>query len=644
LPSKQKEEAVSAHGQRAGLPTLAVAALLAAAALAAYFRTFSVPFLFDDAPSIADNATIRHLGSAFIPGADNTVSGRPVLNVSLAANYAVSGNSVWSYHAANLAIHIAAALALFGIVRRTLERMGSPGAFPIALFAALLWALHPLQTESVTYLIQRAESLMGLFYLATLYFFIRGAEGDAAAKGPWYFLSVASCFLGMGTKEVMVSAPLIVLFYDRTFLAGGFREAFRLRWKVHCSLACSWVVLGILVLSTHGRTGTAGFATGVSSFSYAVTQLWAITHYLRLFLWPTPLVFDYGRDLVLPGLWMVPYGAAMACLIGATAWALVKRPALGFLGICFFAVLAPSSSVVPVASETIAEHRMYLALAPLVVLGVAAAHRWLGRGFAPACIALAVALLSVTWHRNETYRSEETLWRDTVAKRPVNERAHNNLGFIVSREPGRQGDAIDEYEEALRISPGYAQAHFNLANALVQVPGGLDAAISHFEASLRLNPDQPEARYNLGRALMAIPGRMVEAIDQYEAAVRIQPDYPEAHYNLGCALGTIPGRTGEAITQYEEALRQDPSLVEAHFNLGCALVTLPGRQEDAIAQFEDAVRLRPDYVPALLNLATALNAEGRVREAAANLAEVLRFQPENGAAQAMLSRLSASRQ
>jgi len=169
-------------GGRTNWRQMAIGSVIAAGAIAVYSRTFSVPFLFDDGPAIVDNRTIRHLSTAFWPAPDTTAGGRPILNLSLAINYAISGTAVWSYHALNLAIHVLAGLTLFGIVRRTLAPRAGSAASLTAFSAALLWTLHPLQTESVTYIVQRAESLMGLFYLLTLYCFIRGAEPDGRRR------------------------------------------------------------------------------------------------------------------------------------------------------------------------------------------------------------------------------------------------------------------------------------------------------------------------------------------------------------------------------------------------------------------------------------------------------------------------------
>ena len=197
--------------------------LVVVAGLAAYHNSFTGAFVFDDLPSITENITIRHLWPLTGPltpphGGGLTVEGRPLINLSLALNYAVGGLNVWGYHAFNLAVHILAALVLYGIVRRTLlterlrGRFGNAAA-GLALAVALIWVVHPLQTEAVTYIVQRAESLMGLCYLLTLYCFMRGAVPGATKL--WQVGAVAACAMGMASKEVMISAPIIALLYDR---------------------------------------------------------------------------------------------------------------------------------------------------------------------------------------------------------------------------------------------------------------------------------------------------------------------------------------------------------------------------------------------------------------------------------------------
>jgi protein O-mannosyl-transferase len=610
---------------------LACAVVLAAAATAAYAGTFAVPFLFDDATSVTGNPTLRRLATVLAAPAGTTASGRPVLNLSLALNYAISGPAVWSYHALNLVIHVLAGLTLFGIVRRTLAPRFGPKAPAVAFAAALLWSVHPLLTESVTYIIQRAESLMGLFYLCTLYFLIRGAGTEGPWRNRWYVLSIAACLLGMGTKEVMVSAPVIALLYDRTFLAGTFREALRRRGWVYACLAATWLLLFSLVLASHGRSGTAGFGSGVPWSDYALAQLPAIAHYLRLAAWPHPLIFDYGTALTREPAAVAAGALAVGVLAAVTLWAIAKKPAMGFLGASFFALLAPSSSIVPVATEAVAEHRMYLALIPVVVLAVAGAFRWFGRAALPLCVVAAVLLSIATWERNRDYRSEEAIWRDTVEKLPGNERAQDNLGFALAAMPGRSDEAIEHYEAALRIKPDFFDAHSNLAYLLGGMPGRRDEAIVHYEEALQLRPGAADLHFNVARALQEVPGRRDEAIAHYREALRLRPDYAEAHYNLGYLLQSIPGGGAEAAAQFREALRLRPDNPGAHFSLGCLLQAEPGGLAGAITQYEEAVRLKPDYVEARCNLGNALNAAGSPAEAAAQYAEAVRERPGDAA-------------
>lgn len=571
--------------------------LLAAAAAAAYSDSLRGPFVFDDIGSILENPTLRHFGSSLVPPPALTVSGRPLLNLSLALNHAVSGTEVWSYHALNLLIHICAGLVLFGIVRRTARRLGRPGPEEFALAVALLWMVHPLQTESVTYVVQRAESLMGLCYLFTLYAFVRAAEGGGRRWLGWSWLT---CLCGMATKEVMVTAPLVVFLYDRTFISAGFRDAWARRKGYYLALALTWIPLILLALRAGSRGGSAGFGT-LSWFAYARIQVFALCHYLRLGLWPRPLVFYYGAARGPGGLAWVCDAALLAGLAAVTVAGVIRRSWWGFLGAAFFILLAPSSSVLPIASETLAEHRLYLALAPLAVLVVAALTTWAGRR-PGLVIALAFgAVLAVgTFARNRVYASAVGLWSDTVASVPGNPVARNDLGEAL-RAAGRLGAAESEFRAAARLNPGYADAHNNLGVVLT-AEGRAGEALPEFAEALRLQPGDANAWLNWGGALENL-GRLDQAAARYRAAERIEPDAEIVHFDLGQLL-LKQGRAEEAAAELGKAVRLDPSDAQAHNNLGVALGNL-GRLREARAEFERAIALRPDYAVARANLARA---------------------------------------
>jgi tetratricopeptide (TPR) repeat protein len=614
--------------------TVAAVGVIVVAALAAYHNTFRVPFLFDDEPTILNNPGIRHLWplwSALWPRSPAlTVSGRPIANFTFALNYALSGTHVWSYHALNLLIHILCGLTLFGVLRRTLLQpvlLGRFGrdALPLALAIALLWMLHPLQTEAVTYTVQRVESLMGLFYLLTLYGFIR----SVASPRPWRWLvcTIAACLLGMATKEVMATAPVLVLLYDRTFVAGTFREAWRRRWRLHLSLAATWVLLAGMVASTGwNRGGAVGFNVGVAPWKYWLTQFEAVAHYLWLSLWPHPLVIDYGTFWVHQAGPVVGSALVVVPLAAATVWALWRAPSPGFLGAWLFAILAPTS-VVPGTIQMIVEHRMYLPLAAVVALAVLGIHAALGRRSWVMFAALALGLGLLTTRRNEDYRSELAIWSDTVAKRPDSTRARNGLAFALEHA-GRIPEAIQQFEAALRLAPDDVEVRDNLGVTLEHA-GRTAEAIQQFEAALRLKPDFPVAHSNLGNALLRT-GRLADAVHQYEEALRLRPDYADAEYNLGGALDQA-GQTADAVRHYEAAVRLQPDFAAAHNNLG-NLLDRAGRISEAIAQYEAALRIQPDLAQTQDNLGVLLCRNGRAAEGLAHLNDAVRLQPEDARA------------
>jgi tetratricopeptide (TPR) repeat protein len=481
--------------------------------------------------------------------------------------------------------------------------------------------------------VQRAESLAGLFYLLTLYAFIRGATAPVTdappSGGGWFVLSAIACALGMATKEVVVSAPLIAWLWDRTFLSATFRAAWARRRGVYVALGATWLLLGALVIATAGRGGTAGFDTGVSAWSYALTQCRAIVRYLALAVWPSPLVFDYGLGTVRALGDVLPQALALLGLLVATIVALRRRPILGFLGAWFFALLAPSSSFVPVVTQTIAEHRMYLALAAVVALLVGGAFAWLGTRSLAGWAAVAAVLGVSTLARNRDYRSEVAIWRDTAATQPLNARAHNNLGQALYRA-GDFGGAMRCYAEALRLQPKYPETHYNLGVALAH-EGRVTEAIAEYDAALRYQPAYPEAHNNLGNAL-ARAGRPAESLAHYRAALELKPDFAEAWSNQGNSLLQLE-RPANAIASFEHALQLRPDYPEARYNLGNAYAAL-GRMKDALAAYQAALAAKPDYADAHVNAGNALLALERPTEALAHYERAIAVEPKLAVAHA----------
>ncbi len=594
------------------------------AGVVSYHHSLSAPFVFDDLPAIQENPTIRNLRDvARVLRADTgngaSVVGRPLVNLSLAVNYALGGTAVRGYHVFNLGLHLLNAFLLLAIVRRALA--GRAGADAIALATALLWTVHPLQTETVTCVVQRTESLMALFYLATLYFFLRGT-GEARPLR-WYMLSVAACLAGMATKEVMVTAPLLLLAYDRTFLAGSLAAAWRQRRALYLALFGTWLLLLPLALGTGGRGGTVGFGFGVPAWDYALTQCRAVVTYLKLSVWPHPLVFDYGTELdrSLAAVW--PQAVLLVTLGAVGAVALWKRKAGGWLGVSFFLVLAPSSSVLPLTSQTMAEHRMYLPLAAVIALGVLALHRLAGRRAVVIGWIIAAAFCWMTVQRNEAYRSGLRLWADTVRKCPGNVRAHSNYGKALI-EAGFEERGLAQYQEGLRLDPNNGLLRFNWANAMARARR-LPEAVESYEVVIRYHPEFAEAHLRLGEVLERL-GRFAEATSELRAALHRDPGLTEAHEELGNVL-VATGRIPEAVGEYEMALRETPKSARLHYNLGNALAA-EGALERAVREFEAAVRERPDYVSANANLANALFELGRTDEAIGFFEKALRLAPD----------------
>lgn len=567
---------VTIWARRLALPALALAVV------AAYLPGLSAPFVFDDVLSIAENPLIRTLWPPpfFYPEELRgiTVAGRPLLGFTFSLNYALGGLATWQYRAVNVAIHLLAAFTLFFLLRGTLRSRAvlpryRSAAFPLAFFATLLWAVHPLLTQAVTYTVQRAESLMGLFFLLVLLLLAKSAR--SARPGAMLAASAACCIAGGMVKEVAAVAPVAALLYDRAFMAGTFAGALKARKWYYAALALVWPLTAYLLATTGMHSGSAGAGAKLGWTEYLRVQGWAVARYLKLALWPSGLTFDYGAMTWIVGRWETLAACGFAAALSALAlWLAVKRPAAGFAPLLFFLILAPTSSVVPIL-DPVMEHRMYLplaALSTLAAIGLYELARGLGRGAGrwrigyAAGAALALVLAIATGARNHLYNDPEMLWADTLAKSPENSRAAFGVG-IEREKSGDPGGAALWYVKALELNPDDSDANYNYGVLLMR-SGDLSGAAAHFERAVNIHPRYNTARYNLALALIGL-GRPLEAAERLRECLLYQPGEPRLEFELGRAL-YLAGETGEGIGRMIAAIRKEAP-VRAFEALGDAL-------------------------------------------------------------------------
>jgi len=353
-------------------------------------------------------------------------------------------------------------------------------------------------------------------------------------------------------------------------------------------------------------------------------------------VWPAGQVFDHGTPLA-TGLGAVALPCVFLLALALLALGLLvrNRPS-GFAGACFFLLLAPSSSFVPVATQTIAEHRMYLALVvPLALIGAALAPRLRPPATGIALAALAAGALGMTtFTRNATYASAVTLWSDTVAKRPDNPRAHYNLGLAL-REAGRSTEARGEFEQTLALNPQHAYANYELGNAAFG-GGQWNEAAAFFERAVTADPHFVAARVNLGQTL-AVLGRTDDAVAQYRQALADDPAGADVRTNLGGLL-VKQGRAGEGEALLREALAANPALAEAHYHLGLARQQA-GALAEAESEFRAAVSMKSDAgaAEAWFSLGNLLARQERIPEAASAFQSALVRLPTHALARASLA-------
>lgn len=641
-----------------------------------YSNTLEVPFYFDDLVNIRENPDIRltelNLKDITIVGLKR-YSSRPVAHISFALNYYFHQADVTGYHVVNIIIHILTGIFLYFFIKTTLSfpslRSRYKPCASIAFFAALLWLVHPVQTQSVTYTVQRMNSLAAMFYVLSFLLYVKGRLVKEDQKSwPWFAGCILAGILAIGSKEIAATLPFLILLYEWYFLQDLSTDWLK-RHLPH--VVGALIIFGSLAFLYLGASPLQAILSGYKYKHFTLiervlTEFRVVIHYISLLAYPHPSRLNLDYDFPLSHTLTAPITTlfSIGAIVGLITWAIYlakKDRLISFCILWFFGNLAIESTVI--ALGIIYEHRMYLPSMFFFLLIIVLAYRFVKQQWAIiGILSVGVILFSVwTYERNSVWGDPVTLWKDCVRKSPNKARphsnlalalyqqgkfdeaiahssealrispyypeAHNNLGVGMAAK-GRHDEAISHYSQALRIKPAYAEAHYNWGVALNQ-QGKTDEAIHHYSKALRINPRHPGAHYNLGTVL-ARQGKLDEAIAHFQEALRIKPDHTRARYNLGLALQK-QDRLDEAITRFSEALRIKPDHAEAHNNLGVCLAS-KGRLDEAIRHYSEALQIKPDYARAYNNLGLALLRQGRLDEAITHFSQALRIKPDYAAA------------
>jgi Flp pilus assembly protein TadD len=602
--------------QRDALLALAVIAI---ATSLAYSNTLHSSFHLDDLTTIVRNEGIRDLGAHWPPWENRALG-----HLSFALNQRLGGLDPFGYHLANLLIHLCNALLVFRLTAITLRApaLREAEAGPLLrrflpLAAGLLFALHPIQTQAVTYVVQRFASLATLFYLLSVVLYAESRlslDQRRARAASLYLLSLLAAAAAMRSKEISFTLPVVIAGYELLFFRGSAR---RLLLVAPIGATALLIPLGLAasgqtLADVLGDSSALAETQDIPRSVYLLTQSRVVATYLRLLVlpvgqnldWDFPLshgVFDPAVLLSVAVLLAVGGGAVLLLVRARRS----HRPAgvLFFFGVAwFFVASSVESSVIPIR-DVLFEHRVYLpfvgaaiALGTAVLCGVERLRPRLPAGIqcAAALLATAGPLGAATYARNLVWKDEVTLWSDVASKSPRKPRPHNNLGVSLW-EQGRVEEALREYREAIRLDPGYAEPHDNLGIALYWARHEVDEAIQEYREAIRLAPQNARAHNNLGVAYRT-KGLVDPALLEFREAIRLDPALPQAHANLGAAY-VAQGRIMDAVRECQEAIRLDPGRADSHLFLGLSFQAM-GLRERAAQQYRDAVRLDPGLAEA----------------------------------------------
>ncbi|NOY69678.1 MAG: tetratricopeptide repeat protein [Deltaproteobacteria bacterium] len=610
-----------------GIIQAAMLAFLLTAGFLVYSNTFHVPFYFDDNGYITSDTAIRITSLTPESLISAAVNGKPrhrlIPNLTFALNYYFGRYHVFGYHVVNLLIHLACGLILFFLFKYTLIlTYGGTGRDPSAFgnntidaiwpafFAALVWLVHPLNSQAVTYVVQRMTSLVALFYFLSMLLYVTGRM-KARSGRPWgmgvilcYAGAAASGLLAVISKENAATLPLFIFLYE---------------WFFFQDLDTEWIKKRLLWIGAAAVLfgGIAFFYLGENPFhrilsSYAhrdftlaqrvMTEWRVVVWYISLIFFPAPsrLTLDYDYPLSF-SLFSPP--TTIFCLV---AWIAILVAALHsarrnrLISFCLFwymGNLLIESSVVGI--EIIYEHRNYLPSAMVFLLFTYLVYGWIKTRRAAAVFLCIIAALCGVWtfQRNRVWTDRVALWQDNSIKSPAKFRPHNDLG-VALYDSGKYKAAIRQYQLALQLKPNNLDALNNMGNALAAI-GNIEQSVAFYKKATDLAPGYIKAMTNLGSTLYKL-GRFAEAAGVLEKAVLADSMSLEARVNLGAVFMRM-NRIKDAEKHLLAAVRIAPHNAEAFNNLGTVYV-YEKRFSDAKAAFQKALELSPGYASAKNNI------------------------------------------
>jgi tetratricopeptide (TPR) repeat protein len=619
--------------------------VFSALSFAIYSNTFNSPFVLDDLPQIQENPDIRITQFSLpqvIKAGFNSSKTRPIAYSTLALNYSLHQYDRFGYHIINITIHILTGFFFYLFLTITFKI--SPVQAPykhtslISFLVALIWLVHPIQTQSITYIVQRMNSLAAMFYILSFWLYIKGRLADQPLK-KWSLFggAVLAWVLALGCKQNAATLPFFIFLYEWFFFQDLRSDWLKRNLKIFLVVFFVFGLISLLYLGLNPleRLSSINDFAGkeFTLLERVMTQFRVIIHYISLIFFPHPSRLNLDYDFPLSASLTDPITTlfslvAIVVIIGLAVYFAKKERLISFCILWFFGNLALESSVIPLA--IIFEHRTYLPSMLVSLMVVMFAFRYIKPTWLPVAALCAVIIICSYWtyERNEVWQNRLTLWSDCVQKSPQKARPNSNLGQSLA-ELGRTDEAIIYFLKALKINPNYDEAHINIGIIFAD-QGKTEQAINHFQKVLSINPNSHGAYNNLG-AVLAKQGKMDEAIDHYLMALKIYSDNEKAQVNLGVVLAE-QGKTDEAISRFHKALQIKPDYAEAHNGLGNALAK-QGKTERAIGHYIEALRLDPNMVEAHNNLGITLLREGQIEAAIFHLREALRLKPDLNSAE-----------